>query len=117
MSVKFSRTWVCAVLLAFCISVASPQGANAAYYEGKTVEIIVPFPAGGGSDVWIRTLIPSLEKYVPGNPRFLVRNIAAGRGIHGMNEFALKAKGDGLQRVVSTASNYFPYLLGEKSVK
>lgn len=117
MSVRLGSSIV-AVFISIFLFLVLPYGAvGASYYEGKTIEVIVPFPAGGGSDVWIRTLIPSLEKYVPGNPRFLVRNIAAGRGIHGMNEFALKAKSDGLQMVVSTASNYFPYLLGDKGVK
>ena len=111
------RTFV-AIVIILGFTPAGPRLSGAAdYYQDKTIDVIVPFPPGGGSDVWIRTLIPSLEKYIPGNPRFIVRNVAAGRGIHGMNEFALKAKGDGLQMVVSTASNYFPYLLGDKGVK
>lgn len=114
-NVRLSRFFL--LISVLVLLAVSPQTWAAEYYEGKTIEVIVPFSPGGGSDVWIRTLSPYLEKYVRGNPRFLVRNIAAGRGIHGMNEFAAKGKGDGLHMVVSTASNYFPYLLGDKGVK
>jgi tripartite-type tricarboxylate transporter receptor subunit TctC len=87
------------------------------YYEGKTVEVIIPFPVAGGSDIWIRTIGPYLEKQIPGNPKFNYRNIGGGRGIPGMMDFALKAKPDGLTLLVSSATNYFPVLLGDKAAK
>lgn len=89
----------------------------ASYYDGKTIEVIIPFAVAGGSDIWIRTIGPYLEKNIPGNPRFVYRNIAGGRGISGMMEFALKAKSDGLMLLVSSATNYFPVLLGDKAAK
>ena len=89
----------------------------APYYEGKTIEVIIPFPVAGGSDIWIRTIGPYLEKQIPGNPKFNFRNIGGGRGIPGMMEFALKAKPDGLMVLVSSATNYFPVLLGDKAAK
>jgi tripartite-type tricarboxylate transporter receptor subunit TctC len=104
---------VCALSLGL---VAQALGA-APYYEGKTIEAIIPFPVAGGSDVWIRTIAPYLEKNIPGNPKFTFRNIAGGRGIPGMMDFALKAKSDGLLALVSTATNYFPVLLGDKAAK
>jgi tripartite-type tricarboxylate transporter receptor subunit TctC len=91
--------------------------AAAPYYEGKTIEVIIPFPVAGGSDIWIRTIAPYLEKSIPGNPKFTFRNIGGGRGIPGMIEFALKAKPDGLMVLVSSATNYFPVLLGDKAAK
>ena len=89
----------------------------APYYDGKTIEVIIPFPVAGGSDIWIRTIGPYLEKQIPGNPKFNFRNIGGGRGIPGMMEFALKAKPDGLMVLVSSATNYFPVLLGDKAAK
>jgi len=89
----------------------------APYYEGKTIEVIIPFPVAGGSDIWIRTIGPYLEKNIPGNPKFTYRNIGGGRGIPGVMEFGLKAKGDGLMLLVSSATNYFPVLLGDKAAK
>jgi hypothetical protein len=107
--------WLAAFGLSFVL--ATPAMSAAPYYDGKTIEVIIPFPVAGGSDVWIRTIGPYLEKNIPGNPKFNYRNIAGGRGIPGMMEFALKVKPDGLLALVSTATNYFPVLLGDKAAK
>jgi tripartite-type tricarboxylate transporter receptor subunit TctC len=109
------RTWLAVIALLFMLAV--PALAAAPYYEGKTIEVIIPFPVAGGSDIWIRTIAPYLEKQIPGNPKFSFRNIGGGRGIPGMMEFALKAKPDGLVVLVSSATNYFPVLLGDKAAK
>lgn len=106
-------------LAGFGLSLAlATQALGAApYYEGKTIEVIIPFPVAGGSDIWIRTIGPYLEKQISGNPRFTFRNIGGGRGIPGMMDFAMKAKGDGMLLLVSSATNYFPVLLGDKAAK
>ena len=109
------RPWLAVIALLFMLAV--PALAAAPYYEGKTIEVIIPFPVAGGSDIWIRTIAPYLEKQIPGNPKFSFRNIGGGRGIPGMMEFALKAKPDGLVVLVSSATNYFPVLLGDKAAK
>jgi tripartite-type tricarboxylate transporter receptor subunit TctC len=107
--------WVVAFGLSFALT--TPAFGAAPYYEGKTIEVIIPFPVAGGSDIWIRTIAPYLEKQIPGNPKFNFRNVAGGRGIPGMMEFAVKAKPDGLMVLVSSATNYFPVLLGDKAAK
>lgn len=105
------------LVLGICVASLGPALAAAPYYEGKTIEVIIPFPVAGGSDIWIRTIAPYLEKNIPGNPKFTFRNIGGGRGIPGVMEFALKAKPDGLMVLVSSATNYFPVLLGDKAAK
>ena len=111
------QIWRWFAVFGLSLALASQAMGAAPYYEGKTIEAIIPFPVAGGSDVWIRTIGPYLEKNIPGNPKFNYRNIAGGRGIPGMMEFALKAKPDGLLTLVSTATNYFPVLLGDKAAK
>ena len=111
------QIWRWFAVCGLSLALASQAMGAAPYYEGKTIEAIIPFPVAGGSDVWIRTIGPYLEKNIPGNPKFNYRNIAGGRGIPGMMEFALKAKPDGLLTLVSTATNYFPVLLGDKAAK
>jgi tripartite-type tricarboxylate transporter receptor subunit TctC len=107
--------WLAAFGLSFAL--ATQALGAAPYYEGKTIEVIIPFPVAGGSDIWIRTIAPHLEKQIPGNPKFNFRNIGGGRGIPGMMEFAQKAKADGITVLVSSATNYFPVLLGDKAAK
>jgi tripartite-type tricarboxylate transporter receptor subunit TctC len=108
-------SWLAAVGWSFMLAV--PALGAAPYYEGKTIEAIIPFPVAGGTDIWIRTIAPYLEKNIPGSPKFSFRNIGGGRGIPGMMEFALKAKPDGLTVLVTSATNYFPVLLGDKAAK
>jgi tripartite-type tricarboxylate transporter receptor subunit TctC len=107
--------WFAAV--GFSLALVTQALGAAPHYEGKTIEVIIPFPVAGGSDIWIRTIAPYLEKNIPGNPKFNFRNIGGGRGIPGMMDFALKAKPDGLMVLVSSATNYFPVLLGDKAAK
>jgi tripartite-type tricarboxylate transporter receptor subunit TctC len=109
------EAWLAVIGLSFML--AGPALGAAPYYEGKTIETIIPFPVAGGSDIWIRTIAPYLEKQIPGHPKFTFRNIGGGRGIPGMMEFAAKAKPDGLLVLVSSATNYFPVLLGDKAAK
>jgi len=89
----------------------------APFYEGKTIEVIVAFREGGGTDVWIRTMAPFLERHIEGNPKIVVRNIPGGQSIHGVNVFYLQTPTDGLHLLASSGSNYVPALFGQKAVK
>jgi tripartite-type tricarboxylate transporter receptor subunit TctC len=93
--------WGLLAVFGSLFALAAPALAAAPYYEGKTIEVIIPFPVAGGSDIWIRTITPYLDKRIPGTPKFNFRNIGGGRGIPGMMEFAVKAKPDGLMLLVS----------------
>ena len=79
---RLLRSGLAAVVLLFMF--AMPALAAAPYYEGKTIEAIIPFPVAGGTDIWIRTIAPYLEKNIPGNPKFSFRNVGGGRGIPGI---------------------------------
>ncbi|MFN3449467.1 MAG: tricarboxylate transporter, partial [Roseococcus sp.] len=70
--------------------------AQAPYYAGKTVEVIVPFAPGGAADVGARFVAPFLEKHVAGSPRVTVRNVPGGGSMLGASFFAANAKPDGL---------------------
>lgn len=98
-----------------CLPAASSaQGVNLA---GKTVEYVIPFGVGGGSDVWARFNAPFLTKYLPGNPTVVVKNVAGGGSITGANQFAASAKPDGLTLLGTSGSTQFPYLLGDPRVR
>lgn len=93
---------------------ASAQSAN---FAGKTVELVIPFGTGGGSDVWARFNAPFLAKYLPGNPNVVVRNVPGGGSITGANQYAANAKPDGLSLLGTSGSTQFPYLLGDRRVR
>jgi tripartite-type tricarboxylate transporter receptor subunit TctC len=56
-----------------CLAVASAHAAD--YYAGKTVEIVVGGDAGGGYDIYARTLARHFAKHIPGNPTIVVKNM------------------------------------------
>lgn len=110
------RSLVVGAVAATAMLVAAPVRA-AEYYAGKTIEIIVPFGAGGGTDVWARFIAPYLEKHVPGNPRVVVKNISGGESITGANTFAETARPDGTMFLATSATTAFHYLLGRPQVR
>lgn len=86
-------------------------------FKGKTVEWIIPFKAGGGSDKWARFYAPLLSKALPGEPTVVVKNMPGGGSTKGANFFAQRAKKDGLTIFGTSGSTQFPYLLGDKRVR
>lgn len=80
-------------------------------FAGKRIEVIVPFAPGGGSDVYIRALGPHLERHLPGNPSIIVRNVPGGGSIPGANQFQARAKPDGLNVIIVSASTVANYVL------
>jgi tripartite-type tricarboxylate transporter receptor subunit TctC len=49
--------------------------ATADFYRGKTVRIVVAFPAGGGFDIVGRLVAKYIGKFTPGNPTVIVENM------------------------------------------
>lgn len=88
-SSSFSRFALAAVLL-----IAFSATANAQYFEGKTIEIIVGF-ASGGTDTTARIVARRLSKYLPGNPSVVVKNMPGGASLKAQNFVFERAKPDG----------------------
>ncbi len=103
--------------IAIGVSVLLSSTAGAADFKGKTVEFLIPFGTGGGSNAWARFNTPFLQKYLPGQPTVVVKNVPGGGSIIGTNQFAAKARPDGLHILGTSASTQFPYLLNDKRVK
>ncbi|MDZ4136331.1 MAG: tricarboxylate transporter [Paracoccaceae bacterium] len=101
---------------AAALGLATPSLAEVSL-AGKTIEWIIPFSAGGGSDVWARFNAPLLSKYLPGNPVVVVINEPGGGSTKGTNLFASRAKPDGLTILGTSGSTQFPYLLGDPRVR
>ncbi len=103
------------VLVLCGIAIHASEAAE--FYAGKTIEVVVPFKEGGGTDVWMRVMAPYLQKHIVGNPKILIRNIPGGESIHGVNQYVQRSKADGLNMVATSATNYFHALLGVKAVQ
>jgi len=90
--------------------------AQAADFAGETIEWIIPFKEGGGSDKWARFYAPLLSEALPGQPAVVVRNVPGAGSTKGANDFQARAKPDGLTVLGTSGSTQFPYLLGDKRV-
>ncbi|MCA1241511.1 hypothetical protein LC092_03585 [Stappia stellulata] len=73
-----------------------PALAETPFYEGKTIEVLINYSAGGPTDVEARLIARYLGKHIPGNPTIIARNRAGAGGMIGMNYMADVAKPDGL---------------------
>lgn len=92
------------------------ESGGEAFYAGETLEIIVPFSAGGGTDTLFRFLQPYLKEYVEGNPTIQVVNIPGGGSIIGANEYVDLRDPNGLTALATSASTTIPYLIGQPEV-
>jgi len=45
------------------------------FYRGKNIDAVVGFAAGGGNDVFMRSVARTIGKYIPGKPSIVVRNM------------------------------------------
>jgi hypothetical protein len=57
------------------LAMESDVVARTSFYEGKTVKIIVGHPAGTTHDTWARLSAQYMNKYIPGNPNFIVQSM------------------------------------------
>jgi len=88
--------------------------ANNVNFAGKTVNVIVPYTEGGGTDLYARLFVPHLRKHLPGNPTVVIRNMPGGGSIMGSNHFHKTAKPDGLTIVATSSSTLVAQLFAGK---
>src|SRR4051794_37043411 len=69
-------------------AVDSAQAQAPVSFEGKTINFVVGFTAGGGTDASARVIAPYLTKYLPGHPTVIVSNMPGADGMTAMNSFA-----------------------------
>jgi tripartite-type tricarboxylate transporter receptor subunit TctC len=101
----------CAILGAGAALMMTAGTAQAVDFAGKTVNLIVPYTEGGGTDLYARLFLPYLKKYLPGNPNVVIRNMPGGGSIMGSNRFEATAKPDGLTIVATSSSTLVAQLL------
>ena len=63
-----------------------PDDAHAQFYKGKTITMIVNYPAGGPTDLEGRIVALHLPAHIPGNPTIIVKNVGGAGGLIGSNQ-------------------------------
>jgi tripartite-type tricarboxylate transporter receptor subunit TctC len=64
-----------AIALGFAAFFTPAHAAERPFYSGKTLNLIVGEPPGGGSDAYARLLSRHLAKHIPGAPAIIVQNM------------------------------------------
>jgi tripartite-type tricarboxylate transporter receptor subunit TctC len=71
-----------------CLAVlaASADSAAAQFYKGKTITMIVNYPAGGPTDIEARVVAEHLPAHIPGSPTIVIKNASGAGGLIGTNQ-------------------------------
>ena len=101
-------------LLVFSTSTASAQSH---FYQGKTITVVAGASAGSAYDLYARLMAQFMGKHIPGNPNFIVQNMAGAGSIIGANYLYSVAKSDGLTIGAIQPSIYFNQLVKQPEVK
>ena len=56
-------------------------------FSGERIELLVPYAAGGGADLYARFLGPLIAERLPGEPTLIVQNVEGAGAIAGSNQF------------------------------
>ncbi|HEX5020377.1 MAG TPA: hypothetical protein VFX54_06945 [Candidatus Binatia bacterium] len=74
------------------------------FYQGKTINIIINFAAGGPTDIESRIFAKHLSRHIPGQPTITVQAMGGGGGLIAVNYIGEVAKPDGFTAAYFTGS-------------
>src|SRR5262245_25289907 len=100
-------TWLTAALLAAPAAAAEPD-----FYAGKTIQLLIGFSAGGGYDIYARTLARHMGRYIPGHPRLVPQNMPGAGSLKVVNYLYNVAPKDGTAIAAFAPGVVFEPLLG-----
>ncbi|HET9917157.1 MAG TPA: tripartite tricarboxylate transporter substrate-binding protein [Candidatus Binatia bacterium] len=105
------------VLALFSATWLAPAYGQANFYEGKTIRFIVGFTAGGGYDLYTRTLGRHLGKHIAGNPTIIVENMPGAGSMISANYTFKAAKPDGLTVGHFIGGLFLQQILGKPGIE
>jgi tripartite-type tricarboxylate transporter receptor subunit TctC len=118
MEVKMIRSvlFLAALTLALCFS-QRPAWAQGDVFKGQTITVIAGSSPGGGTDSLARLLANHFGKYVPGNPRVVVTNMAGAAGLIAANHLYNRAPKDGTSIGTMATGLTFRTALKDSAIK
>ena len=102
--------------LGFFLSTAGAQSEKD-FFKGKTITVIAGSSAGGGTDSLARLLAAHFGKYVPGNPKVVVTNMAGAAGLIAANHLYNRSPKDGTAMGTMATGLTFRTALHDEAVK
>jgi tripartite-type tricarboxylate transporter receptor subunit TctC len=106
------------VLCFFAFSLlCSPAYAQAPFYQGKTIRIVVGYLSGDTHDLLARAYVRNMGKHIPGNPEFIVQNMPGAGSMIAANHIYNLTKPDGLTLGSIAPSLYYAQVSGSKEAQ
>jgi len=102
--------------LSILVLSSSTSSAQSAYFENKTIRLVLGFSSGGISDLWGRALARGMSQHIPGKPNIVIQNMPGAGSLVAANYVYGVAKPDGLTIGFVTPGLYFNQLIGMKEV-
>src|SRR5713101_8006762 len=62
-------------MVATAIMLAPAPASAADYYSGKSIELLIGAPPGGGYDIYARALARHFGRHIPGQPTIVAKNM------------------------------------------
>jgi hypothetical protein len=90
----------------------SPAAAQAPFYQGKQVKVLVGFPPGGGTDLYGRVIADGLARHIEGKPSVIVQNMPGAGSVIAMNNYANRVPRDGTTVFIGTGQVLLRIMLG-----
>ncbi|MBI4529626.1 MAG: hypothetical protein HY695_37990 [Deltaproteobacteria bacterium] len=103
--------------LLICIAFPGYAFSQAPFYQGKTITIVQGRRPGGTGDMRVRSIMPFLQKHIPGNPTIVSEYMPGGGGRKAANHIYNAARPDGLTIGNSGAGLVSNAVLGEPGVR
>src|SRR3990172_2267019 len=91
--------------------------AQAPFYQGKTITIVVGTKAGDVYDLYPRLLSEFMPKYIPGNPNIIIQNVPGAASLIAANQVYNVGKPDGLTIGAIYPALYFQQMIKRPEVK
>jgi len=76
------------IVLVALAALAFAGSAQAQFYKGKTVTMIINYPAGGPTDIEGRIVAQHLPAHLAGKPNIVIKNVGGAGGVIGTNQLA-----------------------------
>jgi tripartite-type tricarboxylate transporter receptor subunit TctC len=108
-----------AVLIGAVIGTAAPASAQSVeqFYKSNQLILLVGHDAGGGYDVYTRTLARHMVKHIPGHPNIVVKNMLGAGGLKMINHLYAVAPRDGSTFGISDRGYVLEPILGNRGAQ
>ena len=113
---RFQSCAIASMLAIACSSAASAQTVEA-FYAGRTIDLVVGFPPGGGYDLFARPIARRLGRFLPGNPNLVIRYMPGAGSLVAANHAYSIAPKDGTVLAIISPTGPLEARLNPANVK